>query len=213
MLGSRSFTVVEAEQRSAEWFQARLGRLTGSRAGDMLATIKSGEAAKRRDYRVQLVLERLQGRMQEDDRITPEMVRGIEKEPDAMTAYMARTGQDVARTGFLRHDEYMAGCSLDGHVGDFHGIVEIKCPKSANHLRYVRAPWEALNDHKPQILHNLWVSGAQWCDLVSFDDRFPDRFALVVVRYERVAIDILSYEKCALRFLSEVEDEMKGLAA
>ena len=42
----RAFRVVEAEQRSPEWFAARLGRLTGSVAGDMVATIKSGEAGK-----------------------------------------------------------------------------------------------------------------------------------------------------------------------
>lgn len=209
----RSFVVSEAEQRSADWFAARLGRLTGSRAGDMLATIKSGEAAKRRDYRTQLVLERLTGRMQEDGFVSPEMIRGVEMEPSALTAYMAKSGQHVTRTGFLQHTEHMAGCSLDGHIGDFDGIIEIKCPKSATHLRYVREPWEGLNDHKPQILHNLWITGARWCDFVSFDDRFPARYALVVIRYERAPIDILAYEKCALKFLAEVDDEMKGLAA
>jgi hypothetical protein len=61
-----SFTVVMAEQRSPEWFAARLGRLTGSRAADMLATIKSGEAAARRDLRVQLVVERLTSTLQEE---------------------------------------------------------------------------------------------------------------------------------------------------
>ena len=44
----RPFTIIDAEQRSELWFTARLGRLTGSRAADMLATIKSGEAAARR---------------------------------------------------------------------------------------------------------------------------------------------------------------------
>ena len=39
-----NFTIIDAEQRSHEWFAARCGRLTGSRAADMLATIKKGEA-------------------------------------------------------------------------------------------------------------------------------------------------------------------------
>jgi len=50
-----AFTVIDAPQRSAEWFAARAGRLTGSVAADMLATIKSGEAAARRDLRTRLV--------------------------------------------------------------------------------------------------------------------------------------------------------------
>ena len=42
------FAIINADQRSPEWFRARSGRLTGSRAADMLATIKTGEAAARR---------------------------------------------------------------------------------------------------------------------------------------------------------------------
>ena len=60
-----SFSIVNAPQRSPEWFAARAGRLTGSMAGDMLATIKSGEAAARRDYRLQLALERLTGNIEQ----------------------------------------------------------------------------------------------------------------------------------------------------
>jgi hypothetical protein len=29
------------------------------------------------------------------------------------------------------------------------------------------------SDYLGQITHNLWITGAQWCDFVSFDDRFP----------------------------------------
>ena len=57
----RNFTIVEAEQRTPAWFAARAGRLTASRAKDMLAAIKTGEAAARRDLRIQLVVERLTG--------------------------------------------------------------------------------------------------------------------------------------------------------
>ena len=59
----RNFAIVAASQRSEPWFQARLGRLTGSRASDMLASIHKGEAAARRDLRSQLVLERLTGQV------------------------------------------------------------------------------------------------------------------------------------------------------
>lgn len=207
----KAFRVIDAEQRSPEWFAARLGRLTGSRAGDMLATIKSGESAARRDLRMQLVCERLTGQLQEDGFINAVMQRGIELEPVAFAAYEGVTGNLVHRSGFLADVRHLAGCSLDGHVGDFEGIVELKCPKSATHLKYLRAG-VVPTEHLPQILHNLWITGAAWCDFVSFDDRFPVNLQLFRVRVERDAQAIADYESKALAFLAEVENETAAVA-
>jgi putative phage-type endonuclease len=208
----RSFTICEAEQRSPAWFQARAGRLTGSRAADMLATIKSGEAAVRRDLRTQLVVERLTGQPQEDVFVNAAMQWGIDHEADAFAAYEAQTGHLVRRTGFLMHTALMVGCSLDGDVDDFAGIVEIKCPKSATHYGYVKAK-ELPATHRPQILHNLWVTGADWCDFVSYDPRMPEHIQLVVIRVPRVEIDVLAYAKTAEKFLEEVDAECAAMAA
>lgn len=215
-----NFTICEAEQRSTAWFAARAGLLTGSRAADMLATIKSGEAAARRDYRMQLVCERLTGQPQEDGFVNAAMQRGIDLEPMAFAAYESLTGSVAVRTGFLRHVSVLAGCSLDGHVDGFTGIVEIKCPKSATHLSYWRGPGKAPDAYIPQIMHNLWITGAQWCDFLSFDDRFPSELQTFLVRVKREDVDIEGYEKKALAFLAEVEAETlaiqtatKGVAA
>ena len=205
-----TFTVSMAEQRSDQWFQSRLGRLTGSRAADALATIKSGEAAARRDYRMQLVCERLTNQLQEDGYVNAAMQRGIDLEPVAFAAYEAETGAVVRRSGFLSHNTHMAGCSLDGDVGEFAGILEVKCPKSATHLGYLR-DGKVPSKYVPQITHNLWVSGAQWCDFVSFDDRFPEALQLFRVRVERDAKAISEYEAKALAFLAEVEREVEAV--
>lgn len=207
----RAFTVVEAEQRSPQWFAARLGRLTGSRAGDMLAAIKSGEAAARRDLRMQLVCERLTGQLQEDGYTNAVMQRGIDLEPVAFAAYEGLTGHLVARSGFLAHTEHLAGCSLDGHIGDFEGILELKCPKAATHYRYLRAN-EIPSDHLAQMTHNLWISGAGWCDFVSFDDRFPPALQVFRTRLVRDEAAIAAYEKKALAFLAEVAAEVAAVA-
>jgi predicted phage-related endonuclease len=212
--GGMTFTVINAPQRSPEWFAARLGRLTGSRAGDMLATIKSGEAAARRDLRTQLVCERLTGTVQEEPFINAAMQRGIDCEPLAFAAYEAHTGQVVERTGFLAHTDLMAGCSLDGHIGDFVGLIECKCPKSATHLKYLRGKVAPI-EYAPQITHNLWITGAEWCDFVSFDDRFPPELSLFVARVNRADVDLKAYELAARLFLSEVDkevDTLRGLA-
>jgi putative phage-type endonuclease len=205
-----SVTIIDAPQRSPEWFAARVGRLTGSRAADMLATIKSGEAAARRDYRTQLVCERLTNMPQDDGFINPTMQRGIDLEPAAFAAYEARTGIIAQKTGFLSHTALMVGCSLDGHIGDFVGILEIKCPKSATHLRYLREGMVP-SDYLPQITHNLWMTGAQWADFLSYDDRFPPSLQTFLVRVYAKDLDLGAYEAKAMAFLSEVDADVAAL--
>lgn len=209
---AQAFTVVEAEQRSPEWFMARLGRLTGSRAADMLATIKSGEAAARRDLRVQLVCERLTQTLQEDAFVNAAMQRGIDCEPLAFSAYESLTGNVAHRTGFLAHDTLAIGCSLDGHIGAFAGILEVKCPKSATHLSYLRGA-KVPAAYVPQIVHNLWVTGAAWCDFLSFDDRFSAGLQTFLVRHERNEQEIASYALAANLFLAEVAAEVEAVKA
>lgn len=206
----REFTVIDAEQRSAEWFAARLGRLTGSNASDMLAATQKGtEAAARRDLRMRLVLERLTGQTQDDNGyVNGVMQWGIDHEADAFAAYEIAGGEPVQRTGFLSHDTHMVGCSVDGDVDDFTGIVEVKCPKTATHYGYLKAGAVPSN-HLPQIQHNLWVSGAQWCDFVSYDPRMPEGLRLFIKRVPRVEVDILAYSKVALKFLDEVAAEVE----
>lgn len=206
----KTFIVHDADQRSEDWKRIRLGRLTGSRAGDMLATIKTGEAAARRDYRTQLVCERLTGQPQEDTYVNTAMQRGIDCEPLAFAAYESLTGNLAQRSGFLSHNEHLAGCSLDGQIDDFTGILELKCPKSATHLRYLRAD-AVPSEHLAQITHNLWVTGAEWCDFMSFDDRFPASAQSFLVRALRDERAIAAYEAKALSFLAEVEREVAAV--
>lgn len=207
------FTVVTAEQRSKDWFAARAGRLTGSKACDAIDFLKNGkESAARRDYRFQLVAERLSGQPEEDGDgyINAAMQRGIDKEPDLLGAYEIVTGRVARKSGFLAHTSFLAGCSLDAHVGHFTGIVEGKCPKTATHLKYLReGVVPAL--YVPQILHNLWISGAAWCDFVSFDDRLPENMRTFIVRVERDEKAIADYAGKALQFLYEVEREVASL--
>lgn len=176
----------------------------------MLAKVKSGEAAARRDLKTQLVCERLTQEPQEDVFVNAAMQRGIDAEPLAFAAYEAHTGQVVQRSGFLQHADLMAGCSLDGHVGNFGGIIELKCPKSSTHLKYLRGK-VAPADYMPQLIHNLWVTGAAWCDFVSFDDRFPPDLSLFVVRVPRESVDLKAYELAVRLFLSEVDKDVQSL--
>lgn len=208
-MSDRRFTIIDAPQRSEAWFQARLGRVTGSVADDMLAMGRKGaESVGRRDLRIRLALERLTGAPQDDVYTNAAMQWGIDHEPAAFAAYQAVTGDFAERTGFLAHTELMAGCSLDGHIGDFDGLLEIKCPfKSAVHLENLRAG-VVPPEYMPQITHSLWMTGAAWCDFLSFDPRFDADRQTMLVRVPRASVDLKAYELVLRNFLAEVEREL-----
>ena len=204
-----SFRIVECPQRSPAWFAARLGRVTASAAKDMLATIKTGESADRRNLRVRLVLERLTGESQEDGYQNDAMARGIELEPDALAAYEARTGNLASAVGFLAHHDLRAGASPDGVIGDFEGLVELKCPKSATHYGYLRGtPGKAPAEHLAQLTHLLWLTGCPWIDFLSFDPRFPKELRTFYVRVRASDVDLTAYETKLTAFLAEVDREV-----
>lgn len=200
----RNFTVIECEQGTPEWKAARAGLATGSRAKDILAKIKSGEAASRRDYRTDLLCERLTGQPSDDVFFSKEMAWGVEQEPFARMAYEAQTGLIIRETGFLRHNTIAAGSSLDGDVDDFTGFVEIKCPKTATHIRYLESD-TAPSEYMPQITHNLLISGAAYCDFISYDPRLPEHLQLVVRRVNVADVDLRGYEAELLQFLAELD--------
>jgi predicted phage-related endonuclease len=209
-----NFTIVTHPQRSPEWFAARAGRITGSCASAVTAKGKGGaESVVRRDYRLQLACERITGMPQEGGFVSEAMQRGIDLEPIAFAAYEAKTGNMVRTTGFLTAHQHMVGCSLDGDIEDFEGIIELKCPKTATHVGYLRDPMTLRNAYIAQVTHNLWVSGAKWCDLTSFDDRLPPPLRLVTVHIERDDALIQNYADAALDFLDEVSREVEALLA
>lgn len=208
----RNFTVIDAPQRSESWFAARAGLATGSAAKNIFVRIKTGEAAARRDYRYQLAVERLTGRCEENDFVSAAMQRGIDGEGPARERYESETGNLVRCTGFLRHNEHMAGSSLDGDIDDFTGILEVKCPKTVTHIGYLQDR-KLPNEYVPQITHNLWVSGAEWADFVSFDDRLGPGLDYFCVRVYRADVDIAGHEREVLKFLREVEELTESLKA
>lgn len=205
-------TILEFEQRSDEWHAARAGRFTGSCASEAMHTIKSGAfSAGRKHLRTRLALERITGKPQERKFTTEAVQNGIDKEPLALGRYEAETGEILTRVGFLSHNEMLVGCSLDAAImkgGRIIGIVEGKAPESATHLDYLKPPHVIPADYRWQCLHNIWVSGADWCDFISFDDRFPDDLQYLCVRFQPDQKEVREYEIAALRFLAEVAEEV-----
>ena len=201
------------DQRTDEWFQARLSKCTASRISDVLAKIKSGESAARRNYKIQLVTERLTGKRAEDVFVSTAMQNGIDREPMARDLYIQKTGKIVTEVGFIDHpDIEYAGCSPDGVIEADNGILEIKCPMDST-LVDVWMNKEVPSKWTPQIQFQLSVTGARYCDFVVYSPNFPDNLQLYIQRVERheLYIDQINDEvKLLLSEVNEIVNKLKG---
>jgi len=196
------------EQRTDEWFAARLGKVTASRVADVIAKTKTGYSSSRDNYMAQLVCERLTGKPTEGFS-NAAMEWGTQTEPQARAAYSAKTGELVEEVGFIPHASVPgSGASPDGFVGE--GLVEIKCANTATHLEYV------LSGKPPQkyITQMQWqmaVTGATWCDFCSYDPRLPEHLQLLIVRVPRDDKYIKMLEQEVTKFLQELDQKIDKL--
>ena len=195
------------EQRSEEWFQARLGKVTASRVADVLAKIKSGESASRRNYKIQLVSERLTGERQETY-INQAMQDGIDREQFARDRYVQQFGE-VEEVGFIQHPTLEAGASPDGLIGT-DGIIEIKCPMGSTHTETLITQ-EVPSKYVPQIQFQLLVTGRKWCDFVSYNPMFPENLQVFVRRVFANKEYQQELEDEVKQFLKEVDDVISKL--
>jgi putative phage-type endonuclease len=197
------------EQRSQEWFHARKGKVTASKIADVMAKGRNGaESLTRAKYIDQLVTERLTKDIQEgytNDAIQ----RGVDMEPIARLAYEFATGNQVVEVGFIDHPTIpMCGASPDGIIG-LEGAWEAKCPNSNTHIEYVLRG-EVPAKYKPQMAFQMAVTGRQWVDFTSYDDRLIDASKhLFIVRYERDQSYIDEIEEAVSQFLAEVDAKVQ----
>lgn len=191
-------------QGSEAWAKERAGHCTASRFADVLAKIKTGEAADRRKYRFQLVTERMTGLPASSFTSKP-MQWGIDTEPQARLAYEAEVGEPCTVTGFHKHTEIeWVGCSPDGLL-DADGLLQIKCPESHTHLQYL-LDGVCPSEYLAQVQGEMWVTGRKWSDFVSYDPRFVDeRMRLLIVRVKRDDAYIAKLEEEVRKFLREVD--------
>lgn len=202
--------IVRCEQGSAEWFEARAGKVTASEVADALRFLKKGEnkgeeGKTRAKYKLALASEILTGRTS-DTFVSSYMQRGTEMEPLARTAYEMKFGLEVDRVGFGIHgaiDRF--GASPDGLVGK-DGGVEFKCPTTENHFAYMDAG-RLPSEYEPQVMACISVFEREWWDFMSYDNRpISRRFHIFALRVYRDEARIKQIEDGVKNFLQEVDD-------
>lgn len=199
------------QQRSDEWFAARLGKATASRFGDIMAVGRNGAPlAGYKNYKAQLVIERLSGKPMESYQ-SAAMQKGVELEPLARTYYSLETGNDVEECGFIAHKSLEAGASPDGLIGET-GVLEIKVPNPATHIETLRS----MAIPKPyywQMMGQMWLTGCAWAHYASFCPEMPANARLLIIKLESDAEAIKALQSSVEKFLAEVEEDMRFIQA
>ena len=172
--------ITDIEQGTEDWFNLRYGWVTASRFKDVMA---KGQGKTRKSYMYQLAAEAISDMRQET--FTNEYMEwGTETEPQARQMYEFISGNVVDQVSFIKlNEEKKIGCSPDGLI-DCDGIIEIKCPKTTTQIETFLSG-KMPTGHKGQVQGQLWISGRQWCDFVSFDPRIDGDASYFCVRVER----------------------------
>ena len=197
------------EQRSTEWFNARLGKVTASRVADVIAKTKTGYSTSRENYMAQLVCERMTS-TQGESYNNAAMQWGTDQEPLARAAYEAAKDVLVDEVGFITHPTIIAaGASPDGLVGD-DGLIEIKCPNTATHIDTLLSN-KVPSKYNTQMQWQMACTGRKWCDFVSFDPRMPEGLQIFIQRVDFDEQYVKMLEAEITEFLGELETKIERL--
>jgi len=167
----------DVEQNSEAWDELRLGKVTASKFGVIMANDGKafGEPAKR--YALQLALERITGKKAEFSFTNDHMERGHEQEPVARMLYEEQNFIDVTNGGFFDHGEW--GDSPDGLVKD--GAVEIKSVIAPTHYdTLLRGSFDPA--YRWQLIGHLDGTQRCWVDFISYCGEFPIEKQLIIHR-------------------------------
>lgn len=166
--------------QSDAWLRARCGRITGSGILDATSylTRKSGDkiagdsSAKRDRYKMEIISERLTGRLA-DHFDSVYMQRGREEEAETIGFYETLMRTMVVPVGLVVHEKYdFTAATPDGLVGD-EGVLEVKNPATITHLGYV-LDGALPEDYVPQVAWQLACTGRRFADFLSRDSRIQD---------------------------------------
>ena len=193
------------EQRSDEWYAARLALVTASVLSDVMASgADGGESKVRKKLMNRLAAEAIFRRPMETFS-NAAMDRGVEMEPALAERYAFVRGVELRPIGFVRrticnplHGDLVVGCSPDRLVGD-DGLLQIKTMQPDLLIALLdsgRFP----SEHKWQCHGEIWVTGRQWADLYIGYDGFPLSATFRIPRSEeiigqmRVEVEKFDYE-------------------
>lgn len=189
------------EQRSEEWFKARVGVITGSRVGSILG-VNPYQSAD--DVLRDMVREHFGAEKEFTGNAATN--HGEKMEPVALAFYEKHSGNSVEQTGIVFHEQYSwLGASPDGLIG-IDGGLEIKCPY------WAKTPYSV--HEKPsyyaQCQHVMAVCDLDWMDFLCYINE--DSFLLERIQRESdwLSTNLPKFEKFRARYLASISDESEA---
>jgi len=196
--------ILTMPQGTLEWELARLGKVTGSRVDGALAkkTTMGYQTMK-----AEIIAERLTN--QAKSFTAAAVAWGHENEGMARQEHSLIHSWPVVEVGFVELNENM-GCSPDGLIND-DGMVQYKCPKNSSvHIKTLLTR-VVPKEYVAQLQWELFTTGRQWTEFVSFDPRMPEELRLCVLHvpvdpeYQKNMVGLVS------AFLEDVDSDMAKL--
>lgn len=204
----------DVEQNSEEWFNLRVGKVTTSKLGVIMANYGKafGEPAKK--YAFRLAKEQLTNEKTEEETFTSKhMENGHTWEPVARGRYEEESFYSVLNGGFCQSEKYNnVGGSPDGLIEGFNGGIEIKSVTDYVHRSTIKR--DSFDpSYKWQLLGNMWLCDLDWIDFISYGITYTESKKLFIHRLKREdnLIDIEKIEPRLEEFLKLIEEEKKYL--
>ena len=201
--------LIDVDQRTPEWFDARRGRLTASNFGAWL-TKNDKTSQKARRTAAAAVLAELAGFPDPPVFENADIKRGIEWEPQAIQEFSRLTGLLVDPIGFAQSKHGLFGASPDGLILSTGEGIEVKCPRASKIIQYHQAG-ELPDEYRDQVHGTMAVLGCKAYHFFAYHEGLPSFH----VRIERDAYtnEMLEGLKSFSNYLRTVSTMMGELSA
>lgn len=163
--------LLDCEQGSPEWFEARRGIPTASKFKTIIGVRKDArDKVTRRTYMAKLAAERITGEPTEEYS-NLHMERGKLMEDEARSLYAFLNDVEPQQVGFVVADDGSTGCSPDALIGN-DGMLEIKTALPHIVVGYIDKG-DFPPEHKAQTQGGLWIAEREWIDLAIYWPKMP----------------------------------------
>jgi hypothetical protein len=180
---------IDTKQNSDDWFNLRLGLITSSNFGTIMANEGKAFGQPALKYARKKALERVTGKRDETDSLKSGYLdRGHELEPEALKRYSKVEICIVSNGGFNKGEgEYSnLGDSPDGIDLIKNGCVEVKSVIPETHFKMLETgKFDSKYDW--QIQGHIWLGKYKYCDCISYCPEMPEDKQILI---ERKVIDL-----------------------
>lgn len=186
-------------ENKEDWFDARKGKITGSRLKDII--VKRGTGEKIGYY--EIIAERI---AQNPDGENP-MDRGTRLEEEAIELFAEKTGKKVNTDLVIweRDDNASIAISPDGFINDTEA-VEVKCLSSARHIEAYLTQ-KVPDEYEYQVLQYFIVNeNLEKLYFVFYDNRMPEKLQMFYLEIERNQEEVETYLELQKQKLEQIEE-------